>query len=518
MRESSPSAPSEVTQAWNRNVDANAGPAGPATASAPRAVDEPAATEPESPLNLSRDNIIQRVFQSSPPVAASREEKQAAVHQLEEFKANLSRLEPFVEANATLSEFPKRQDAAGRIGEIIGGIEKEMFDGARLRAEGGASASRFEFGDVARGEDDVESGGGALVRGSVEVPFVGSRLRQNRIISQAFQESTARRAELDYLSIYRSWVTTALSYYAQLRLYKRYGRAYELQQRELTTLLEDPRLKPGDQVRLESSIVSARVLEDQYQATFQQELTALLATLGVTPDTAYVLDEPAYKPSPYIEQAGTPEGLKTLLDDAYDNNPTFRVLDDAIRNARIQRDQAIAGKLDITVFGEGTQFPFGSETFDDRVRGWTVSGGVRIRLNDPRVLTATRLKAEAQIRQFEAESQRERRDIESQVITETNRLRANDRIRDQILELIESKQGEFLDRSRRYLTDPDADLTIDDVLLPLSELTSAKVRLSSNEYSSLQSGTRLMAATGEVYRMVGMKIENGDVRVGDGTP
>ncbi len=42
-----------------------------------------------------------------------------------------------------------------------------------------------------------DSGDGGLVRGRVEVPFIGSRKRQDRIISQAFQESSARKAMLD---------------------------------------------------------------------------------------------------------------------------------------------------------------------------------------------------------------------------------------------------------------------------------------------------------------------------------
>ena len=56
----------------------------------------------------------------------------------------------------------------------------------------------------------------------------------------------------------------------------------------------------------------------------------------------------------------------------------------------------------------------------------------------------------------------------------------------------------------------DEDLSIDDVLRPLSELTTAEIRLASNLYRSGNAGISLMAATGEVYRLVGMKIENGN--------
>ena len=61
------------------------------------------------------------------------------------------------------------------------------------------------------GHKEEESGGGALVRIRGEKPFFGSRRRQERSIAQAFQESTALKAQLLYLKNYRSYVDSALS-------------------------------------------------------------------------------------------------------------------------------------------------------------------------------------------------------------------------------------------------------------------------------------------------------------------
>ncbi len=500
----------ETTQAWRLAAAAPVASTQPATVTqADQTPDDQAGAGAAVTLNI--ENIVQGVFEASPSVRASREEKEAAKHQLDEFRANLSRFEPFVEANSSISDFPERRDSEGATGEVVGGVEKEMFDGARIRAEGGGSASRFEFGEVEEGQDDVEKGSGGLLRASIEVPFVGSRRRQERVISQAFQESTARKAELMYLSNYRAYVSTALSYYSSMLLYKNYMRAYEKQSVALASLLEDARIRDDDRTRVESTEASGSVLRNRYGASYQQQMTSLLATLGLPHDTVCEVEEPEYAPSPYMKRASTPEGMRALMNEAYHNNPTFGVLNDAIRNAEIQRAQAIAGTLDLTVFGEGTQFAFGSETFDDRVRGWEISGGVRLRLNDQRVLKATRLKAEAQIRQFEAQIEVERRTIERDIVTHTNRLRANHHNRSQILDVIRQKQADFDDRLKRYLEDPATELTIDDVLLPLSELRSARIRLGSNEYYSLYAGTQLMTATGEVYRMVGMEINGSDV-------
>jgi len=461
------------------------------------------------PIVLNPDTIVHMVHQMSPSVMASREEKEAAGHQLVEFKANLSRLEPFLEANADVSDFPARREAERTTGELVAGIEKEMFDGAQFRVEGGASASHVEFGEVSEGQDEVESGSGVLVRARIEIPFVGSRIRQNRIISQAFQESTARRAELDYLTAYRTWVLYALIYYWDAILWGDYVRAAEEQIAAIETLGANERLDDADRARCESTATAVRVLRDRYTASRRAEVAAMLAVLGMDQDAPITLGASDYEASVYAERARTPEGRQNLLEDARRNNPKFHVLRDAIRNARLQREQAIAGKLDITFFLQGSQFPLGSETFDDRVDGWLIEGGLRMRLNDQRVLRASRLKAEAETRQFEAQIEEEQRRIEQQIIGEADRLRLNNELLPKILEEVETKRSEFKDRSEAFLGENQPALTIDDVLLPLEELRDAATGLADNVWRSRRADIRLMGATGDVYRMVGMDIPNG---------
>jgi len=462
------------------------------------------------PYRLTPHSIVRLVYELSPLVRASREEMVAAQHGLEEFKLNLSRLEPFARFNADSSRFPERRDAEGVMGEAVGGVEKETFEGAIVRLEGGGSASRFQFGDAEDEEDEVEKGSGALIRARLEVPFVGSRKRQQRVISQAFQESSSRKARLNYLSNFQAYVTAALSYYHSTVLYLDYMRAYDRKLEELEALLKEPRVRPEDVSRIESNMSQSRVLRDQYDAYYRQYLLRLLSALGISPDEEYVLEEAPYQPSPYARQSRTPEGCQQMVNEAYRNNPTFRVLKDAIKDAELQRSQAILGKYDLTAFVEGTQFPFGAETFDDRVGGWELGGGVIVRLNDHRVLTASRLKAEAQIRQFKAQIEAERLTIQRRVITETDKLRSNEDLRPQILELIEQRREDFKDRSRRYLEGADPSLTIDDVLYPLNQWNSDRIRLASNRSYRGQALAALMAATGEVYRIVGMKVDNGD--------
>jgi hypothetical protein len=462
---------------------------------------------------LNPQTIIRMVYEDSPLMTASREARTAADFALEEFRANLSRFEPFVESRADASRFPKRRDSEGVTGEVVGGIQKETFEGAIIRLEGGASASRFKFGDVDKGEKDRESGGGGLVRGRLEVPFVGSRKRQERVISQAFQESTARQAELNFLSDFRTYVTNALSFYQSSLLYLDYVRAYERKIERLEALEQDERIRPEDRPRLASSRADAAVFRDQHNARQRESQLSLLAALGLGPDTQHTLEESEYQPSPYLERSLTPEGLEQMILEAYENNPRFRVLNNAIRDAEVQKQQAILGQFDVTAFVQGTQYAFGSETYDDRVGGWALGGGVTVRLNDQRVLSASRQKAEANIRRYKAQIEAERLDIQRRITTQTETLHSNEAIMKEILGAIEEKQAQFAERARIYLNglnDEPRPLSIDDVLIPLNELTSMEFQLASNRYSSGIAETALQAATGEVYRVVGMRIENGD--------
>ncbi len=485
---------------------------GPARGSGFAAATQPA--EPlavlERPFKLNPPSILQFIYYMSPSVTASREDMVSAEHALEEFKANLSRFEPFVEASGDYSDFPKRREAHGTTGEVVGGIEKETFEGARIRLEGGASTSRFMFDKVDEGEESIEEGDGAVLRARVEVPFIGSRRRQERVISQAFQESQARKARLDFLSDYRTLVISALQYYRNAIWYLGYARAYERQLAEIEKLLGEERVKPEGRSRLESSAANASVSRDQWQAWYRDSLLTLVTTLGITPEDDYELVEPQYAESPYVEQSSTPEGRQAMLDAAYRNNPTFRVLSDAIEDAELQRKQAILGQYDITAFLQADQFPFGAETFDDRVEGWTVRGGVSVRLNDRRVLTSSRLKAEAQIRQFRAQIDAEKLRIQRQIATETDTLQSNHELRVQAIKVIEAKRRDYEKRLEDYLAG-DPQLAIDDVLRPLQELTSAEINLAQIERTIGLSESSLMAATGDVYRLVGMQMDDGEL-------
>lgn len=462
------------------------------------------------PYRLNRRNIVRIAYHKSPLVTASREEMIAAQHGLEEFKTNLSRFEPFVEVSGDATHFPERRDSDGLAGEIVGGIEKETFDGAVFRVEGGVSASRVEFGQVDEGQQRIEEGSGGLVRARVEVPFAGSRKRQSRVIAAAFQESTARGAILGFLDDYRRYVRLALRYYHFALRYLDYARAYETKIDRLNVLLDDERVSPEDRERVMSSIGDARVLADQYRSYYRTYLLYLLQYLGIRPGEAYVLEECADEISPYLEPSRTREGKERLLADAFANNPEFRVLRDAIKDAELKRAQAIQGDLDITAFVQGTQFAFGSETFDDRVGGWEVTAGVTVRLNDQRVLTASRRKAEAEIREYRAQIRAEELRVQRSIATQSDKLFSYHQSQQQIRDNLHQTQVEYEQRSEAYLNGAQSNLTIEDVLSALNSYISALIRLASNRYSTWLAEQTLMTDTGEVYQLVGMEFGEGN--------
>jgi len=457
------------------------------------------------PIQLRRDVIIQRIFDASPHMRASREEMVAAEIALEEFRTNLSRFEPYINTKGETAAYPKRLDARGSAGEVVGGIQKETFEGAILRLEGGASMSHFTYADADR-DNRVDRGSGGLVRARVEVPFIGSRKRQERVISQAFQESQARKARLEYLSDFTSYVTSALEYYHLALLQRGYAEIYDQQAQILEAMLANVNLREEDRMRLASAMETNRVTRDQYRTSERTYVLLLLALLGLPMDTPFELVDPESETSPYVEILSTPEGRAAMLEEAYANNPRFRVLQDAIKDAELQKQAAIQGRYDVTAFVEGTQFPFGAVTYDDRLGGWLLGGGVNVRLNDQRVLTASRLKAEAQIRQYQAEIEAERLGIERKIMDNSDKLQAYHRIRTEARELTRKKEQEFRLRSEAYFTGANPSLTVDDVLGPLAEWAAAEYRLVANQYYIRSADLQVISATGELYQMVGMDI------------
>ena len=184
------------------------------------------ATGPDGAITATGGRVL-TVTATGPTVRAAREEMMAGKHGLKEFRSNLSRFEPYVELRSDLSDFPNRDRAFGNTVETVVGVQKETFEGGILKTEVGGSFSRFEFDRAVATKDSIESGGGALTRTRLEMPFFGSRKKQDRIISQAYQESTARQAQLNYLKGYRNVVENALSYYNLVVYYRRLVASYQ---------------------------------------------------------------------------------------------------------------------------------------------------------------------------------------------------------------------------------------------------------------------------------------------------
>lgn len=464
-------------------------------------------TVPGPPYALNLENIVKFAFLRNPSVRASREEMLAAKHGLDEFRANLNRTEPYVEMRNDVSSYPNRKGAFGDELTSVVGVRKETFEGSIMSAEVGPSFSRYTFDPSLVTGNPTEFGAKALIHARVEIPFVGSRRRQDRIIAQAYQESTSRKAQLDYLKNYRTLVESALSYYNLVIYYRRLVESYAKWTEDLDQLMKDPRVHAHDRPRIESVRSSADSYRGQYQSREDEYLTILLAYIGLEPGAPVTVEAVEYQMSPLAEAARQQEGLNALIEKARSNNPTFEVLQNAIRNAELQHDQALKGKFDVTTFVEGSLFPFGSKTFDDRYNGWTVGAGVNVRLNDSRVRSATKLKTEALIRQFKAEMEAEEIGIRRKVVSTTKALWDNDANRSQMLEVAKRKSEEYGQRLKDYYADQ---INIDQLLSTRSEMTSNAANLANTIYNSADREATLILAIGQIYEIVGLKIGDSD--------
>lgn len=457
------------------------------------------------PYLLNIENIVRLVFQRNPSIRASREEMTAAKYGLEEFRANLNRLEPFVETRTDLSNYPNRRGAFGGAVESVIGVENETFGGSVFSAEVGGSASRFEFDRALATQDSVETGAGALVRARAEIPFLGSRRRQNRIIAQAFQETTARKAQLDYLEDYRQLVDNALEYFGLSVYYQRRADVFQRAIDELTALYEDERVRPEDRSRILTEKGGAETNRNMFQARLDQYKTILLSYVALEPDDDFNIEpESSFFTDLRQGQIDDPT-IEAFTEKARQNNPAFQVLNDAIRNTELQRDQAIRGRYDITTFVVGTLFPLGSETFDDRLNGWTVGGGVNVRLNDQRVLEATRKKAEARIRQFKSEIEAEEIKMRRQILTEANGIVDNERNRKKIVEVVEQVRSEYEQRLAEYFA---GGINVDQLLETRAELTNSETDIAANLYNTANREFNLLGATGRIYELADLRLES----------
>jgi outer membrane protein TolC len=305
------------------------------------------------------------------------------------------------------------------------------------------------------------------------------------------------------LKSYRTVVDDALDYYNEAVYYERLIEIYRRYSEDLNALTLDERLKPEDRARIDSVKGSADTTRNIYFSRRLEDLQILRSYLALDDPEEFKIEVPEYRFSPLAANALELSGLNGLLDLARSNNPTFTVLRDAKNNAELQRQRALKGRYDVTAFLEGTTFPLGSPTYDNRFEGWTVGGGLNVRLNDRRVLKATQLKAEAQIRQFEAEIEAEDLLLRRRIVTETRGLLENHRNREQILDLLKQKEDEYRGRKADYFS---GRINVDQLIDTRSGLTSSESTLASNSYSASNRESRLLLAIGRAYEIVGLRI------------
>jgi outer membrane protein TolC len=271
----------------------------------------------------------------------------------------------------------------------------------------------------------------------------------------------------------------------------------------LDQLLQDIRLREPDRLRIETARAAVESNWNHVSSRQRDNFGTLLANLGAIPDQEVEMEMPDYRLSPWVEQARQEHGVRALIELARVNNPAFRILNDAIKNARLQHEQAVRGRYDVTTFLEGTTFPLGSAVFDNRYQGWMIGGGINVRLNDKRVRNATRLKSEAQIRQFEAEMEAEEIGIQQRVISNTTTILDNDQNRKQLLGAAARLASVFETRRKEYFA---GTINIDQLLSARADIALNEDSLAANVQRTAEREANLSLAIGRVYEMVGLKL------------
>ncbi|NLX12571.1 MAG: TolC family protein [Phycisphaerales bacterium] len=463
----------------------------------------------QEPFYLDPDNIIRLLFEKSPVIIASRERMIAARYGLEEFRANLSRAEPYVRADAIIGDFPERAGGA-RIesGTVTAGMRKETFDGSVYEADAGWRGTRTRYDEVAKGADDTVRGQAGTVHGRMEIPFVGSRARTDRIISAAYQESTARAAKLRYLTLFQDYAAYLLRYYRYTLRQLGSLRIYKARIEDLESLLSDTRLPEEDYQRVQNAL-NAEVMAMQTQhRNYRRYILIILQCLGLRPgETYFLVEEPLDRPVRFLEQARTPEGIQQMLEQAYANTPMFQVYRNTIQDAELKRTQAIIGKYDVTAAAAGSYHGYGDEDFDDRLDGGQAEFSLAVRRNDPRVQDASQSKAEAEIRQHGHLIAQQYRTIQRKIAEKAHLLVMHHEARPAALENIRQAQAEYEYRKNVYLSGDSKAFTIDDVLNAGNALRDAQGNLIVNIHTSSDCEDELFIVMGEIYRLVGLGMD-----------
>lgn len=345
----------------------------------------------DSTLLLHTDNILKITFNNNDKIKSAYYYLEAAKYNFKLFESEFTQFNPLIVSPKTNANSDREYST-----DVTAGIQKEFFNGSSISTS---------IGKYDNWGDTMERGSINFVETEIGFPLFSSSRALERIIKRTFEENELYTKNLNYVDAVRNNIKLSLEQYYDLvpriKIYEML-KTYRL---ELKNLIQNDSLKlsatdkeqiAGEITSLNSEITGWEITLYSIQLRLQRSMNVSRITFKQLKKIKIDFNNPEYWGKYYIR-----ESIDTIFQKALNNDTEFKVLGIIKKNAEEKKRLAEKGKWDIYAT-TGGRYNFYEALGGVKQNNFlTVDFGLKIKINDKKVLENTIAKAQADISAIE---------------------------------------------------------------------------------------------------------------------
>jgi len=341
----------------------------------------------EKDLMLYPNNIITLTYNNNDRIKSAYYKLESAKNNFKLFESEYTQFNPLIVA----PKF-KGNSEGNYSSDMTAGMKKEFFDGSSI----GMSLGTNNYWDR-----NAERGTINFVETEIGFPLFSSSKKLERIIKRTFEENELYTKNLDYVDAVRQNILKALEqYYDLVPKIKTYEMLIEYR-KELINLLKNTNLSISDsdkeQINGEITNLNSKITGFEitlYSIRLNMQLFMNVENIRLDQLMKIEVD---FNKKGFIGEYYINEMTDSIFNKALINDTEFKVLGIIRKNAEEKKRLAEKGKWDLyaTTGGRYNYYEkIGSQRQDNFL---TFDAGIKIKINDPKVLKFTIAKAQADI-------------------------------------------------------------------------------------------------------------------------
>lgn len=440
------------------------------------------------------ENIIQITFNNNNRIKSAYYELEAAKYNFKLFESEYTQFNPLVVAPRV-----NLNSEGDYSTDVVAGMQKEFFNGASIAASVG---NNNDWGNT------TDSRNVNFVETEIGFPLFSSSRALERIIKRTFEENELYAKNLDYVDAVRTNIKEALEqYYDLVPRIKIYESLKEYRQELINLLAKDSSsISIADKQQIEGEIKNLNSDITGWEITLYSLQLKMQLFMNVKKLELKNLKkiEIDFSKVNYFGQYYITEEVDVIFKKALENDTEFKVLGIIKKNAEEKKRLAEKGKWDIyaTLGGRYNYYELLKNEKQDNFL--MADAGIKIKINDRKVLKNTIAKAEADIKAIEYTIIDRRKLIQSDILYLKDALTKKKVQMMSTAESLSSWEEIYAAKKERYLQNKES---IDNLIQAFRSLVLAKTTFLNLENNYLDRIRDLDYVCGEYFTIINIQTD-----------